>query len=141
MEQAYGCYGVTPVVASVLDLISGTIKFTDLDLIYSAGLFDYLDDRLALRLIETRLSSLKPDGRLFIANFMPDYKHIGFMEAIMEWTRVSRNEEQLLAIINTAGGKPLRASHALGHERLDIICALLNSTCLPFTPSVPLQTS
>jgi len=64
------------------------------DIIYSAGLCDYLDDRIFKRLITRCYEQLKPGGTLILGNF--DY-HVDavFMDRILRWELIYRNEEQL----------------------------------------------
>ena len=77
--------GIEALQASVRDIIRGRLRLPEADLIYSAGLFDYLSAAEA-RLLTVRLvSTLKPGGRLLVANLMPDLFDIGYMEACMDW--------------------------------------------------------
>lgn len=67
------------------------------DYIYTLGLTDYFDEK-AMALFHRLLKKvLSPDGRLFLANFMPDHLTTGWMEAVMEWHLVYRHEEDLAA--------------------------------------------
>ena len=77
------------------------------DLIYSAGLYDYLPDALARRLTRRLLSLLRPGGRLLIANFVPGGSGRGYMELFMDWTLVLRTEAQMRELAAAAG-----AAHA-----------------------------
>jgi extracellular factor (EF) 3-hydroxypalmitic acid methyl ester biosynthesis protein len=73
------------------------------DLVYSAGLYDYLPDVLARRLTQRLLQSLAPGGRLVIANFVPAGSGRGYMELFMDWTLVLRTEAQLRQLAQAAG--------------------------------------
>jgi SAM-dependent methyltransferase len=73
------------------------------DLIYSAGLYDYLPDALAKRLTRRLLAMLRPGGRLLIANFVPGGTGRGYMELFMDWTLVLRNEAAMRALAEAAG--------------------------------------
>ncbi len=77
------------------------------DLIYSAGLYDYLPDALARRLTRRLLAMLRPGGRVLIANFVPGGSGRGYMELFMDWTLVLRTEAQMRALAAAAG-----AAHA-----------------------------
>ncbi len=73
------------------------------DLVYSAGLYDYLPDALARRLTKRLLSMLRPHGRLLIANFVPGGSGRAYMELFMDWTLVLRTEAQMQALAQAAG--------------------------------------
>jgi extracellular factor (EF) 3-hydroxypalmitic acid methyl ester biosynthesis protein len=77
------------------------------DLIYSAGLYDYLPDALARRLTRRLLAMLRPGGRLLVANFVPGGTGRGYMELFMDWTLVLRSEAQMRELAAAAG-----AAHA-----------------------------
>ena len=68
------------------------------DVIFSAGLFDYLDDRLCRRLVVTLFSRLlKPGGSMLVANVMGNHDQLSWMEAALDWTLVYRTERELSA--------------------------------------------
>lgn len=73
------------------------------DLIYSAGLYDYLPDALARRLTRRLLAMLRPGGRVLIANFVPGGSGRGYMELFMDWTLVLRTEAQMRELAEAAG--------------------------------------
>ncbi len=77
------------------------------DLIYSAGLYDYLPDALARRLTRRLLAMLRPGGRVLIANFVPGGSGRGYMELFMDWTLVLRTEAQMRELAAASG-----AAHA-----------------------------
>lgn len=73
------------------------------DLIYSAGLYDYLPDALARRLTRRLLTMLRPGGRALIANFVPGGSGRGYMELFMDWALVLRTEAQMRDLAQAAG--------------------------------------
>lgn len=89
---------VCTLAASVRDLLKGDANTPAADLIYSAGLFDYLDDQAAIALIGCLFRKLKPGGRLLIANFADDSEERGYMEAFMDWWLLYRAESHLLEL-------------------------------------------
>lgn len=95
VESEYARFGVTPVQASVRDILTGRTRFEAVDLIYSAGLYDYLDERVATRLTARLFSMLASGGRLVIANFAPSLDDIGFMETFMDWTLIYRDADDM----------------------------------------------
>ncbi len=64
------------------------------DMIYSAGLFDYLEPRLFCRLVNKCHEHLKPGGSLLIGNFAP-YKDMLLMSYIVHWELLYRSAEEL----------------------------------------------
>lgn len=74
-----------------------------LDFIYSAGLFDYLNDKLAARLLTTSFDLLAPGGSLLVANFAPGLVEQAYMEAYMDWHLIYRDEEQMSALLKEIG--------------------------------------
>jgi SAM-dependent methyltransferase len=68
------------------------------DLVYSAGLYDYLNDDIAMAVTEAMFRSLRPGGRLVMANFAPELRDIGYMEAIMDWRLIYRDEASLATL-------------------------------------------
>ena len=73
------------------------------DLIYSAGLFDYLDEKPFVHLARTLLGSLSDRGHLLIGNFAFGQPSRWFMEYCSEWFLIHRSPEQLLTLGEAAG--------------------------------------
>ncbi len=64
------------------------------DVIYSAGLCDYLGDRMFKALIVKCYHNLKPGGALVLGNFAP-HQDVVFLDRILRWQLIYRTEEQL----------------------------------------------
>jgi hypothetical protein len=62
---------IEPYRGSLLTLLRPGNPLGTFDLIYSAGLYDYLSADVALRLTAKLATMLKPEGRLLIANMLP----------------------------------------------------------------------
>jgi SAM-dependent methyltransferase len=86
------------VAASISELMDSSVQPGQFDFIYSAGLYDYLDDEIGRRLLHSLAGIIKPGGRIFIANFLPNLSSIGYMEAAMDWWMVYRPVEQFHAL-------------------------------------------
>ena len=69
------------------------------DLIYALGLFDYLDDFVAKKLASKAFSLLRPGGELLIGNYHPSLIDTAYMEAIMDWWLLYRNEDDLDGLV------------------------------------------
>jgi extracellular factor (EF) 3-hydroxypalmitic acid methyl ester biosynthesis protein len=85
---------VETVERSVRTLLRGEAGLGRFDLIYSMGLYDYLEERTAQRLTRVLFDQLRPGGRLMIANFLPIPMR-GYMEAFMDWWLVYRTPTDL----------------------------------------------
>lgn len=70
---------------SVRDMIAGRISLHRYDLAYAAGLFDYLSDFVAVRLLRKMLEVLTPGGRLLVGNFTPGNWGRPYMDTFMDW--------------------------------------------------------
>ena len=65
------------------------------DIIYSAGLTDYLDTRLFTALVTRCYEYLKPGGILIVGNFGPDNPNRVFMDHILHWRLIHRSIREL----------------------------------------------
>ncbi len=65
------------------------------DLIYTLGLTDYLDAR-AMQLLHRLVKvCLAPGGTFLLANFLPAHVSTGWMDAVMDWHLICRDEAEL----------------------------------------------
>lgn len=65
------------------------------DFVYSAGLYDYLEQRTAARLSKVLFDHVAPGGQLLLANFHPANRGTGYMEAFMDWWLIYRDEDEM----------------------------------------------
>ena len=99
--RQYGGYAVSALPATVGDLLRRSLRVTDVDLAYAAGLYDYLEDDVARALTATLFRMLRPGGRVLVANFTPATRDAAFMEAIMDWRLVYRTTDDVRALAAT----------------------------------------
>jgi len=73
----------------------------------NTGLFDYLDRRIAARLIENLRKLLKEDGILAVSDVRDKYQNpsVHFMEWVGDWNLVYRSDEEFRRIFLDAGFK------------------------------------
>lgn len=76
---------------------------TQYDAIWSCGLFDYLDDRLAASLLRKLYGWLKPNGTLLIGNFSPECESQWLMEGLYDWTLIYRSMDECCQLAIDAG--------------------------------------
>lgn len=68
------------------------------DMVYCAGLFDYLSDRVCRRLLEIFYDMLAPGGLLIATNVHVRNPSRHWMECVMDWHLVYRDDEGFLAL-------------------------------------------
>ena len=75
------------------------------DLIFSTGLFDYLDYRVSVRLISNLKRLLNPGGKLIISDVRDKFSNpsIYFMEWVADWSLIYRDDDNFRNIFVDAG--------------------------------------
>lgn len=68
------------------------------DLVYCAGLFDYLSDRVCKRLLEIFYDMVAPGGLLIATNVHARNPSRHWMECVMDWHLVYRDDDGFLAL-------------------------------------------
>lgn len=96
VRDSYGRYGVETVNASFREMIGNQGRAGEFDFVYSTGLFDYLNQRTARRLVTGMFNMLRPGGVLLVANFLPAVRDIGYMETFMGWNLIYRSRTEMM---------------------------------------------
>jgi extracellular factor (EF) 3-hydroxypalmitic acid methyl ester biosynthesis protein len=96
VSNAYSCFGVETFNASFRDMIGSQTRAGEFDFVYSTGLFDYLNQRTARRLVTGMFNMLRPGGVLLVANFLPAVRDIGYMETFMGWNLIYRSRIEMM---------------------------------------------
>lgn len=74
------------------------------DMIWSAGLFDYFDDKAFVMLLKRLKQWVKDDGEIIIGNFNEDHNPTrAYMEFFGDWYLNHRSEEHLYDLAKQAG--------------------------------------
>lgn len=76
---------------------------TRFQLIWSAGLFDYLSDKGFEFLLEHMLDLLRDDGELVVGNFSPQNPSRNYMEVVTDWHLHYRTEQKLVDLALQCG--------------------------------------
>jgi extracellular factor (EF) 3-hydroxypalmitic acid methyl ester biosynthesis protein len=81
------------------------------DMVYCAGLFDYFNDKICQRLMQLFASWTVPGGLVISTNVHPanDVRH--FLEHILEWNLIYRNEADMLKVAPGVGESTVVADH------------------------------
>jgi hypothetical protein len=105
VEREQAAFGVRPLQGTVKGLLTGKVDASGFDLVYAAGLYDYLDLRTATVLTSNLLSRVSPGGRVLVANFAPELPDIAYMEAMIDWHLIYRAEAEMTQIATGASAK------------------------------------
>lgn len=74
------------------------------DLVYCAGLFDYLSDKVCSRLVRYFLFRCNPGARLMVTNVHAQNPERFGMEHLLEWHLIYRDEAQMRAMLAEVDG-------------------------------------
>ena len=80
------------------------------DVIWSAGLFDYFEDKVFVLALRKFISWLKPGGEIIIGNFSEDNASRGYMEVFGEWILIHRSQDELMRLAMEAGASKTQIS-------------------------------
>jgi len=114
VDRQYAAKGmpVVTTLAPIRDVIAGRLKLENFDLIYSAGLYDYLEDSLARKLCTTLFDALSPGGRLVLTNFLHGTRDIAYMEAMMDWFLIFRTQSEIVAFADDIPADQIARLHS-----------------------------
>ncbi|HWX22120.1 MAG TPA: class I SAM-dependent methyltransferase [Candidatus Binatia bacterium] len=119
VESAARKNGSAPTVRPIKKSIAAIIKESSrsspnssaaqYDLIYCAGLFDYLTDQVCRRLLDAAFNRLAPGGLLVATNVTPANPHRRGMEHILDWNLVYRDAQRMRGLRPAAAPEELDA--------------------------------
>lgn len=75
------------------------------DLVWSAGMFDYFNDKLFVFMLKRMKTWLKPAGKIILGNFSTFHPSRYYMEVFGEWYLYHRSEADLVRLAAEAGFK------------------------------------
>jgi len=99
--KAFGIKGIEPVGRSIKAVLDGSFRAGSFDMVYAAGLYDYLNQRLATALTAAFFTLLRPGGRLVVGNFAAGIYDAGYMEAVADWFLIYRDAAEMLDLAAT----------------------------------------
>ena len=100
----------------------------EFDLVYSTGLFDYLNPRTGRRLVTGMFQLLRSGGSLIVANFLPGVRDIGYMETYMGWKLIYRTPEQMQSLADEIPRAQIAAGRVFWDEHHNIVFLSLTRT-------------
>lgn len=80
---------------TVRNILSGKADLGSFDLVYAAGLYDYLDERVAARLTRILFDHVNAGGRLVVPNFLHGVREEAYMEVFMDWYLLYRTRQEV----------------------------------------------
>ncbi|OLQ01378.1 UPF0202 protein C20G8.09c [Symbiodinium microadriaticum] len=95
--------------ANLIHLALGrrSVDVQEQDLVYTIGLIDYFDDDMVVKLLSLAYDMLRPGGRVIVGNFHTSNPDKAFMDYVMEWPLVHRDEAKMHALFKASKfGKP-----------------------------------
>jgi len=90
------------------------------DLVWSAGLFDYLDDRLFVAILKRLCSGLLPDGELVVGNFSTRNPTRHYMKYFLEWSLYHRGAGHLIELAERCAIRREQISVAAEPEHINL---------------------
>ncbi len=123
----YSDWGITSMRASLGDVSNGLLKGQQFDLIYAAGLYDYLPTPFARKLTSLLFNRLAQGGVFFCANFLPGIRGSGYMESFMGWNLIYRTEIDMLELIEDIPAGQLDEATVVEESEANIV--FLTITC------------
>ncbi len=89
------------------NIIRYGLPLNDIHLIYSAGLFDYFTDPVAIYAARRLTEALVPGGCLVIGNFSMNNPNQFAMGLIMDWNLIYRSEQTMNDLYGNIGSSYL----------------------------------
>lgn len=121
VARSFGEFGIECELADIRKMLTGRLAIGTFDLIYSTGLYDYLNQKTAQKLSYHLFSMLKSGGNLVLANFLPTIPDTGYMEACMDWFLVYRNRIEMMALTELIPQEDISDIHVTVEENQNII--------------------
>ena len=100
-------------------------------LVWSAGLFDYLDDRLFVRLLRRLLRFTEAGGEVVVGNFGDSNPTRNYMELLGGWRLIHRGRERLEALALEAGAARENISIGAEPEGVNLFLHIRSGGSLP----------
>jgi hypothetical protein len=98
VARDYSPFGVVTKPGSVRQILAGNVELGQYDLVYAAGLFDYLNAAVAAKLTSLMFDMVRPGGIMLIPNFLAGIRDVGYMESFMDWHLIYRTEADMWSL-------------------------------------------
>ncbi|KQO77660.1 class I SAM-dependent methyltransferase [Rhizobium sp. Leaf262] len=125
ITRDFGHTCIEAIDGSVRGLLSGRQQLGLFDFVYAAGLYDYLTDKVSIKLTQRCLDMLKPGGTFLFANFSQDIGVDGYMESFMNWALLLRTEQDMWNIINSSADPLMIEAEVFFGENRNIVYGVI----------------
>jgi len=92
---------ITPLQGNIYKLLCNLSEHYDLILI--GGVFDYLNDKTIIAILQSLRNNLTENGKIFFTNIDKNNPYRVFMEYTSDWILIERSEDDLISLIVNAG--------------------------------------
>lgn len=75
------------------------------DLVYCAGLFDYLSGRMCSNIVSYLYDLAKPGGKVIVSNYTPENALRYFMGVVLDWELIHRTPQEFHALMQTTSAR------------------------------------
>ena len=100
---------------AIKNIIAQGLPENDFDLIYSAGLFDYFTDPVALLAAKQMYAGVKTGGQVIIGNYSKDNPTTALMEIVLDWILIYRSKDDMANLFSS-----IHKNLEIEHEPLKI---------------------
>ena len=100
VARDYARFGVQAQKGSVRQILARRTDASEFDLVYAAGLFDYLAAPVAAALACRMFEMTRPGGTMLIPNFLPSAPDRGYMESFMNWHLIYRDHADMRSLVD-----------------------------------------
>jgi SAM-dependent methyltransferase len=116
---------VEAIDGSVRTVLARSQKLGQFDFIYASGLYDYLQQKVAVKLTKTCLEMLKPNGTFLFANYAEGNPDAGYRETFMNWVLLLRSEADMWNIINASVDRNTVNAQVFFGENRNVLYAVI----------------
>jgi SAM-dependent methyltransferase len=116
---------VETIDGSVRTLLARSHRLGKFDFIYASGLYDYLQDKVAIKLAKTCLQMLKPKGTFLFANYAEGNPDAGYRETFMNWVLLLRSEVDMWNIVNASVDRNTVDARVFFGENRNVLYAVI----------------
>ncbi len=102
-------------------IVAGVADLPSFDLVYSAGLFDYFSDPVAMMAGQKLFQSVKSGGELIIGNFGYQNPDMFGMDLVLDWQLIYRSADDMHRLFGHLNGDVTVASEGLG---INLFCRI-----------------